>query len=793
MNKRLTAFQILLLTVFLFAFTCVPFSSAAVGENEGVPMRVEADDYNLDASTGVAKGTGNVKIVYQGLVLEADSLTVNLKTKDVEAVGNVFLYSLEAPGVEIAKGHDFYWKGQSIKGNFDTRRFQVGASRGKLDEWYTASQTGEFEPNGDVILTHVGVSTCEYLIDGHAHYRIEAREVRYNSKTERFTAKHAVYKIGNVPVFYWPWIAWDTTNTSAGGIRFQAGQNSDWGTFLLMSRKWRINDLLQTEVDVDLMSQRGVGLGNETQFETDNSVSRLRVYYLADQDPPENAIGDGLNRRFDVESQRYRVHLYHISDWFKGLTLRANVDFLSDIDMLEEWFRDDFRVVRQPTSFADLRYETEHFTVSLGAKFRVNDFYTVSEKLPELRLDTPRQQVFGLPVYHQSETSLAFLRMNLRDFDVDNAVEAAFLALQLPTYAGFFNDRNSYETFRFDTVQMVYLPFSLADFQIVPRGGVRLTYYDKTSARDVTDDELQLMFAFDDPDVNVAANNAVFYDDVGGSAWRVAGELGLEVSTKFTGVWENAENDLLEIDGLRHIAQPYLNYTYISDPSEDRESLMYFDEIDRLREENFVRLGVNQRLQTRHGAKGDQRIRTLASWDNYVDAHLGPEEARSRAGDFGSRLHFNPRDEISFWGTALASMRTGRIRWFELGTTLGRRDVLAVTLSWIVRDDEQPMPLYSFGSSLDDFSGANITSVDLDNSHLLNLGVNFRINDLTSGSVNYVYDMREGELERQVYQINRDLHCWTGSIYASEEDDDFTVGVALQLKAFPGVRISSGL
>ncbi|MDT8392126.1 MAG: LPS assembly protein LptD [Lentisphaeria bacterium] len=790
MTKRLAACQIFLVMVFLFT---AAFAAAAAAEDEGASMRVEADDYNLDAATGVATGTGNVKIVYQGLVLEADSLTVNLKTKDVEAAGNVFLYSLEEPGIEIAKGHDFYWKGQSVKGNFNTRRFQVGASRGKLDEWYTVSKTGDFDPNGDVILTRVGVSTCEYLIDGHAHYRIEAKEVRYNSQTERFTAKHAVYKIGDVPVFYWPWIAWDTTNTSAGGIRFQAGHNSDWGAFLLMSRKWRINDLLQTEVDVDLMSQRGVGLGNETRLDTDRSASTLRLYYLADQDPPENDIEDGMNRRFDVESQRYRVHLSHMSEWVKGLTLRGNVDVLSDIDMLEEWFSDDFRTVRQPTSFADLRYEHELFTMSLTAKFRVNDFYTVSEKLPELRLDTPRRQVFGLPVYHQSETSLAFLRMNMRDFDVDNAVEAAFLAVRLPTYAGFFNDRNAYETFRFDTAHMVYAPFSLADVQIVPRGGVRLTYYDKTSARDVTDDELRLMFSFDDPDVTVPANNAVFYDDDGGSAWRFAGELGLEVSTKFTGVWENAENDLLDIDGLRHIVQPYLNYTYISDPNEERESLMYFDEIDRLREENFVRLGVNQRLQTRAGEKGAQRIRTLASWENYLDTHLGPAEARSRAGDFGSRLSFNPRDEMSFWGTALASMRTGRVRWFELGATLGRKDVLAFHLSWLARDDEQPLPLYSFGSTLDDVSGANMTSVDLGNSHLLKLGVDFRINDLTSGSAYYVYDVREGELERQVYQINRDLHCWTGSIYASEKDDDFTVGVALQLKAFPGVRISSGL
>ena len=790
MNKHFTVRQCLLLTGVLFAVSVLP--SAFAVTSKGLPMRVEADDYHLDAATGVAKGTGHVKIAYHGLVLEADSLTVNLKTKDVEATGNIFLYSMEEPGVNIAKGHDFFWKGQSIKGNFETRRFQVGASKGKLDEWYTAAEAGDFEPNGDVILTHAGVSTCEYLIEGKAHYRIEAKEVRYNSKTQRFTAKGAVYKIGNVPVFYWPWIAWDTSKRSTGGIEFQAGQSKNWGTFLLMARKWRINDLLKTKVDVNLMSKRGVGLGNETQLDTEHSHSSIQLYHLDDQKPPEDSLNTGMNRRFAVEDQRYRVHLYHMSDWFKGLTLRANVDALSDIDMLEEWFKKDFTKVRQPTSFADLRYEADHFTVSLAAKFRVNDFYTVAEKLPELRIDTPRQQVFGLPVYHQSETSLAFLRMNLRDFDVDKATQSAFLASRLPAYAGFFNNENSYETLRFDTSQMFYAPFSLAKFQVVPRAGMRLTYYNKTSARNVTDDELKLMFRYDDPDVNIPANNAVFYDDNGGSVWRFASELGLEVSTKFTGMWENAENAFLGIDGLRHVVQPYMNYTFISDPTEERESLMYFDETDRLREENFVRFGVNQRLQTRQGPKGERRIHTLLRWDNYLDAHLGPAEARSRAGDFGSRLSFNPRDEISFWGTALASLRTGRVRWFELGSTLGRRDVLTFHFSWLVHDDQQPMPLYSFGSSLDDFTGANVTTMDLGNTHLVKLGANFRINDLTSGAVSYVYDVREGELASQIYQIDRDLHCWIGSIYASESDQDVTVGIALRLKAFPSVGISTG-
>jgi len=758
---------------------------AAEGDRAG-SLQVEADRYEVETDTGWATGEGNVKIAYRGMILESDRIRVNLKSKDVEAEGNIYLYTLDEPGVEIAEGHEFFWKGQKIKGNFDTREFQAGASSGKLDEWFALAGTSHFVGTGDVVLKDVHISTCEYVCDQKAHYRLEAKEVVYKSKNGRITAKHAVYKVGNVPIFYWPYVKWDTRD-DGGNIRYRIGYSDDWGAFLTVARGIKVGSNAETEFKVDLMSDRGVGVGNETRYITENTFTELHLYGVADQDAPEDA--DGMNRRFDSEDGRYRTKAYHLSNPAEGLTLRANVDKLSDIDMLEEWYKREFEDYRQPTSYGDIRYETEHYTASLGAKFRVNDFYTVAEKLPELRLDIPRQQLFDSPLYYQSETSLAYLKMNWRDFDQDEWWPA-FPVDMTPLY----NYPSTYETLRFDTVQMLYLPFQAGGLvQIVPRAGFRLTHYGDTSEREVSDDELATMFYYDNADLDLPINNVSLYDEDGGSATRFAGELGVELSTKMTRLWGDVKSDRWGLDGLRHVVQPYVNYTFVSEPTEDRENLLYFDETDRLRGENFVRLGTEQRFQTRREKEGMKRIYTLARVDTYADFHLDKSDGRKHPGDFATRFRFDPKEQISFWGTVLTDMNSATVRWFEVGTALGNAERLSLNVSYIVRDEDRPPPITTFGSTIADYTGENITSGELSDAHLANLTLNFRIDDLTHGAATYIYDFEEKELARQMYSLNRDLHCWTGSLFVGDDYGDFLVGFALQLKAFPDIAIEADI
>lgn len=771
-----------LLTFFLCPDRIANAAPEAAGPGA---LKVHADDYELATDTGWAQGAGHVRIEYQEMILEADKVRVNVQTKEIEAEGNIFFYSLENADL-ATMGSAFFWRGETIRGNLDTRQFSAGKFSGRLDEWFAVAGDAEFKGAGEAVFRNVHVSTCDYLGGERAHYRIEAREVVYNSEKGRIVAKHAVYKVGDLPIFYWPYVAWDT-KSDGGTVKYRVGYRDDWGAFLSVSRGWHVAGNVETEVGVDLMGKRGAGLRSETRRVTDSSLTELHLYGLGDTDPPEDA--GGMNRRFDSDSGRYRAKVYHMGELATGLTLRAGVDKLSDIDMLEEWYRREFEDYRQPRNHTDLTYEHERFTVSIGAKFRVNSFYTVSEKLPELRLDMPRQRLFDSPFYYQSETRLAYLRMNWRDFDQDE-FWPFFPVDQTQNYTY----HSTYETVRLDTVQMLYLPFTAGGLvQVIPRGGLRLTYYGDTSDREVSDEELRQMFRYDNPDLDLPVNNVSLYDQQGGGALRAAVELGVEASTKFTALWNDKKSDFWGLDGLRHVVQPYVNYTFVSEPSEDRENLLYFDETDRLRGENFIRVGAEQRVQTRRSKDGIDQVYTLARVDTYADVHLDRADGREVLGDFVTKATLRPREQIALWGTALADMHDPNFRWFEIGTTLGNPDRMALSLSYIFRDELRRHPITTFGSTHADYTGENITAENLGDVHSVMTAFNFRVNEKTAGMIQYQYDLEEMRLARQIYQLSRDLHCWTGSVFFGDDYGDFLIGFVLQLKAFPGVGIEADI
>ena len=86
-----------------------------------------------------------------------------------------------------------------------------------------------------------------------------------------------------------------------------------------------------------------------------------------------------------------------------------------------------------------------------------------------------------------------------------------------------------------------------------------------------TDDLMTMFRAADLQNItNIALNN---FDEKGGSRSRFIGELGIEASTKIYNTWENVRSSWLQLDGLRHVMRPYVNYTFIPKPTVNREHL----------------------------------------------------------------------------------------------------------------------------------------------------------------------------------------------------------------------------
>ena len=757
---------------------------ATAAPKGGAPLDIRAEDLEYDTKTGIATANGSaekqVRIEYKGMVLEADRMQVHRTTKDVVAKGNVVF----ADGTRI-------WKGEEISGNLDSKTFSSGVFDLKFGPWYGHAKSATRNSAGRVTVAHPRVTTCDHE---NPHYSISAKRIVYYPNG-KFRAYHAVYRVGRVPVFYWPFVLGDTSD-KGGNLSIKPGYSSDWGPYLLLAKDYRIGDFGKSTFMLDLRTKNGVAVGNRTRLKLARSETDFLAYGMYDADTPETT--DGYNRRFESEDWRYRVSLYERVDLTPDLVFRGQANLLSDIDMLEDWFEREYDRNPQPYSYADLTWNGEHVSLSLSARPRLNDFYTAVEQLPELHFLLPRQQVFGLPLYLQSELTFGHYEMSWREFD------EPFPGEDDPLNA------EGYKSWRANWINMLYAPFSLGELHIVPRAGFQAVGYSDSSETGLTDPMLRTLFGHDN--VNLAgypiAGPLPRYDDNDddNGATNFAGELGVEMSTKLYRTWQDSKNDMLAIDGLRHVVQPYINYTYVSDPSEDRENLYFFDQNDRLAEMNFVRVGVNQRMQTRrHG-----RIYTFVSMQTYADFHFDkqkyysadadpvadvePDAERGAAGNLGNRIDFRPREGVDFWNTVVFDMDEGELNRAEVGMSLGRDERKRLSLSYVFRNDYVPRALYSMGSSLLDFTGENnLYATAYEEAHWLRAELSLPINAKTTGRVLLSYDIEDNEVSHASLQILRDLHCWMGALAVGEDNGDFFVSLMLYLKAFPSMRVDGDI
>ena len=774
-------------------------AAAQQATGSGTPLDIKADHYDFKPETGDASGQGNVQITYQDITLTADNLAGNIKAKTVTTRGNVILKrqdlamtadelsvnfetrEIAARGNIVLTRGDFSWRGQEVSGNVGTKEFKFGEYRAVAGVMYMKGTLGQQFSDGHVEMRGVQLSTCEYF--DHPHYSLRTNRMLHFPNGD-FRAYNVIYMVGGVPLFYFPVVFGNTEKDKGGSVELRPGYSGNWGAYLLTARKWQINDQLDTKLRLDLRSKSGVAVGNETNFRTATSQTSAMVYGMYDMDPPETT--PGYDRRFATEDTRYRAKVYHRQsfDEDKDVNLRLRIDKLSDIDMLENWFKKEYRTDPQPRTFGNVTWDTERFSLGLNLRARVNDFFTEAEELPKLSLVMPRQTLGDTGFLYQSQSSVGQMEMKFRKFDQP----------RYDTLGAVLADPADYKALRMDTLHMFYRPLQLGDnLQLLPRAGFRLTYYDTTSKNPVTVADLNDIRTVDDPDTpndpqtNIKIKNN--YDDAGGSVLRLAGETGFELSSKFYQTDNSYKNARWDIDGLRHVLQPYVNYTYTPEPSEDRDNLYFFDEIDRLIEQNFVRVGLRQRWQTRRS----NQIYTFAAIENYADFHFVKEEGFDNLGNFGTKFFIEPRENLRFWGNMLVDMGEPDLNRGELGVGFGDPKVARWDFSYLYRNAYDSRTVYSMGSSLTDVAGDSVFAQNFDRNHYITGEVNFPIDKKTAGRIRYEFDIEAGRMARQLYEITRDLHCWMGSLRVESEEDSWGLMLALYLKAFPSFGVNSSL
>ena len=732
-------------------------------------LRIEADELIHDVEKGQAHGRGNVLLTYGQIQLSAAEASVNLNTYDYTASGDVKI---------TLRGHGS-WEAPALKGNLQRRTTSFGPFRLASAPWYAAGDSGELNEQGRKCIRGGWLSTCDCPVP---HYRIEASEITHRPDNS-FVAKHVRLKFGSVPVFYLPWL-WGSTDAERTGILVKPGYSGKKGAYLQVGRIWKNEVLGENRLYLDLMTKRGAGLGytGKLQQSTKRNLD-TQIYGIHDLDTPETS--DGYNRRFKSVDDRYRLKTYYREKFEGGLSLRVNLDMLSDSDMLEDWFKRDYRRFEQPKSFVDLSWDRQYFNLALSLRPRVNNFYTAVQELPELRLTVPSTPLLDeLPLLYNSESSLGYYSLKWRNND-RSRLEFIPIAEYIEEL---HQDPCDYSSFRADTLHTLSMPIDIRDVvTLTPRASFRATAYSRSSRNKVNQKNLADMIAADNPDDPGNQFEVRSYDRDGGSITRYASELGMEVKSKFYSDWMNLQLKSFDVDGLRHVLEPYLNYNYAAEPSKSRDNIYFFDEIDRLQKQHFLRFGLDQRWQT----KGEGGLRDLISLRSYADWHFDRgEESGKYWGDLGNRLTLNLRPDLQTWATLVYDLGTGNMQRAEYGLRLGKEEDFNVRLSYIYRNEHLSRSTYSMGSSLADFSGeGGYVKKYFESADIIDAKLHFPLNQVSSFDVQMEYDLEGQRLAEHSYYYSRVLHCWAMMLGVGWEYNKFQVMIMFRLVAFPKIKI----
>jgi lipopolysaccharide assembly outer membrane protein LptD (OstA) len=698
----------------LFLFCCCAFVRAQQPKDKP-EWFIEAPGGVIDPKTGAMTATNYVRVKYADSVLTAQRATLNQETGEVEAEGNVRL-----------QHYGQLWIGEKLRYNFKTGKM--------VGEDFRTGQPPLFA-KGDVV---VGDKPAGVYVAVNGLLTGDDRpgpEFSMRAKTliivpgEYVEAKHAVFYIGEVPVFYLPVYR---RSLKVLGPRFELtpGYRSQFGPFLESSYNWYWNERLYGSLHLDGRAKRGVGVGPDLHWRLPRfGEGTAKYYYARDEEP-------GLDvNEMPIDDDRHRLWLFHQATPRTNLTVKGMLRYQSDVFVVRDFFESEYRKNVQPNSYLEADQLWSNYSLELFTQPQVNDFYDTVERLPEVRLRGLRQQIAGSPFYYEADSSFGYYRRSFADGSTN-----------LP-----------FSAFRGDTFHQVDLPRTFFGWlNVTPRAGGRLTHY--TEAHDPG--------AFTDEE-----DRAVF-------------NTGAEVSLKASRVWPGVRSPFWQVDGLRHIVQPSVNYVFVPHPTTPPRQLPQFDyelpstrllpiefpdynSIDSIDTQNVLRLGLRNKFQT----KRKQGIDNLVHWALYTDWRLNPRDEQPTFSDIYSDLDLRPFSWLTL---------NSEVRYHPNEHVLREANHRATFLpggawSWTVghrylREDPR------FGEN----SGNNLIFSSL----------YYRLNENWGARATHHYEMTDGTMEEQQYTLYHDFRSWTGALSFRIRDQrtgsrDYSVGFTFSFKAVP--------
>ncbi|MGD9782726.1 MAG: LPS-assembly protein LptD [Kiritimatiellia bacterium] len=595
---------------------------------------IQADDLSYDAARRLVIARGEVKVTRGTDSVAADYAEIDTARERVFARGNIVIQYL---------GNT--WKGEEATYDFKTSTGDFGAFEAYVPPYHVTARESRRRSPSLMELEGVMLTTCE---PDNPEYSVRASSATLEDG-KILRAKHLRFQLGPVPFFWMPYVKANVEELAK--FEFTPGASSAMGVFLLTAYKQPINDVFKTRTHLDVREKRGLGVGEDLLWKDPAGGTydgMLRLYYADDQ-RPWHKDSQRAAREGQVDGDRYWLHLNDRHNLTDLDYLITELNYLSDFWVLSDFFDDLYQENVQPENRVTLSHRGKDYMAGVGLNMRLNDFYGNVDRLPQVFLNFNRQPILDTPFYYEGDNTLSFL---------DRVFPESY-------------DRDSYDAFRFDTKHMAYWPTRHFGFlSLMPRAGYRGTYYSKTQVLTSYTNVVAMTNALG-VSTGVAQVASVATND-GDAVWRNLPEIGAETSFKAFGELYTGPTGIEEDMGLRHVAEPYANYTMAFEPNVLPEELWQFDAVDALDERHDVLVGMRNYLQT----KRKSSVHNLLFANVFATLLLDPDEDENEEtlGDVGFKTELRPWSWFSWDFDGSYDTQTNSLRTFNTQARVESKD-----------------------------------------------------------------------------------------------------------------------
>lgn len=615
------------------------------------------------------------------------------------------------------------------------------------------------------------ISTSEFHTP---HVFIGAERVRLTDQTPRdlsgrmtgvLAGRYAMHdvtlNVDGVPVAYWPYATGDFRRSETAIQHISTGYSGVFGA--TFQSKWHLFNLLGMEepqgVDtllrLDYFSKRGPGVGLDIDYELENAYGLLRSYYI--YDTGKDKLGPFRDGRPDTKS-RGRHTWRHRQLLPRGWELTLEGSWISDRNFLEEYFRSEFDQGKDQETLVYLKKQEQNWAFTLLGQWRVLDWLTQTEHLPDLAFHWVGEPLGDFASYY-NESHLGFVRYRPRKGRLIDTVEGILYAIKngispinavhMPTSVQ--RKKNIFDssdiTFRADTRHEITVPIQAGPAKIVPFAVGRVGFWDDSPRE--------------------------------GSLARLFGSLGVRTASEFWRVFEDVESDLLDVQGVRHIVRPEMT-AWVSGSNQDSRDLYPFTQgIETIDDFYGTSLALRQRWQTKRGTPGAWRNVDWITLD--IEANFFGNQPRymkdigrfyaNRPENSNARSHI--RTEFSY----RISDTTAVLSDSNFDLNDGRLDLYNIAYA------VERSPRFSY------FVGYRL--IDDTDSQLVGGGMNYKISTKYSTATRLYYDLERNEMETFDITIIRKFPRWYAGLTFELDniEDDFGVSLAVWPEGAPQATI----